>query len=108
MRRDQDELTLWPSNAPCDVNGICGSGRTTRQMQAAPKNAIYIWYNSQLDYPKRVAATVGRADLQIVRPGWLSAQRWRGHKLTGVVVDHACELDAMQRDALMGALARVR
>ena len=67
-----------------------GTGRTTRQMENAPNEAIFIWCNQHLDYPKRLARELGREDLQIYSPGVLSdAHRFAGMEISGVVIDHA-------------------
>jgi hypothetical protein len=74
-----------------------GTGRTTRQMEAAPRAAVYIWVNSRLDYPKQLARDIGRDDLIIVSPSWLDSERFRGTALSGVVLDHAALLTYRQR-----------
>jgi len=67
-----------------------GTGKTTALMKAAPPDAVYIWCNSALEYPKQLAKKIGRADLRIVSPAWLSNRQWMGIELTGLVADHAC------------------
>ena len=63
------------------------TGATTLAMRNAPKGAVYIWPNSHLDYPKTLAAHLGRTDLRIERPDFLD-YRLRG--LTApLVIDHA-------------------
>ncbi len=84
-----------------------GNGETTRQMEAAPKWAVFVWCNGQTDYPRLLAQKIGREDLQIQSPMWLE-ERWRGITLTGVVVDHAARLTDRQWDGYQGALTRVR
>lgn len=64
-----------------------GSGKTTRAMLAAPKDAVFIWVNHHLDYPKRLAKYLGREDLQIVSPNWLSDKRWQGCRFIAIEVD---------------------
>ena len=71
------------------MNEDRGTGRTTRQMIAAPKDAIYVWVNGNLAYPRGVAERAARKDLKIVSPGWITNQFWRGLELTGIVIDHA-------------------
>lgn len=66
-----------------------GSGRTTRQMLDAPKDAVFIWCNGILQYPRQLAVKHGRSDLHIVGPEWLEDYKYVGRPLTGVVVDHA-------------------
>ena len=84
-----------------------GTGETTRQMEAAPKGAVFVWCNGNADYPRLLARKIGRDDLQIQSPRWLE-ERWRGITLTGVVVDHAARLTDRQWDGYQGALTRVR
>ena len=64
-------------------------GATTQQMLDAPHGAIYVWVNSNVDYPKNLARNIGRDDLKIVPRAWLTSNNWIGRKLTGIVVDHA-------------------
>ena len=65
-------------------------------MQNAPKDAIYVWVNSRLDYPKRLAESIGRNDLQIVTPYWFDSEKWRGRKFSEIIVDHAATLTTKQ------------
>ena len=77
-------------------DGGRGSGRTTRAMLAAPKGAYYIWCGGSLDYPRELARKLGREDLKIVGPDWLTARRYQG--LTGLQlrVDHYAPLTDAQ------------
>lgn len=70
-----------------------GTGQTTKQMREAPRDAIYVWVNSYLDYPRSLARFLGREDLKIVSPGWLCPQSIFGgrHK---IVLDHATVLNS--------------
>jgi hypothetical protein len=85
-----------------------GDGTTTRQMQAAPQGAIFIWCTYHVDYPKGLAHKIGRDDLVIVSPHWLTDMRWAGRELTGIVLDHALTLERSQWDELQRAMSRVR
>jgi hypothetical protein len=85
-----------------------GTGETTRQMQAAPKGAVFVWCNDAIDYPKRTAARAGRTDLKIVSPNWLDDETWRGLELSGLILDHALLLDARRLNSYRHALATVR
>lgn len=76
------------------------TGRTTRQMQAAPHGSVFVWCNAQLLYPKQLAVALGRKDLDVVSPSWLEQDRWRGRTLTGLEVDHAANLSGSQWDAV--------
>ena len=90
------------------MNRYRGTGRTTRQMVNAPKHAVYIWVNNQTAYPRRLASMLDRKDLKIVGPDWLTLGVWRGMELTGVVLDHATELNTDGRDAYSEVRTRVR
>jgi hypothetical protein len=72
------------------MKDIRGSGRTTKQMQEAPLNAIFVWNNAQLDYPKSLASKIARNDLVIVPPGWVRLGGWVGRRVPGLVIDHGC------------------
>ncbi len=85
-----------------------GTGRTTRQMANAPKGAVYIWPNHQLAYPALLASTIGRKDLQIVSPEWITEDRWRGVEVSGVVLDHATRLNTDEWTAYGEARTRIR
>jgi hypothetical protein len=90
-----------------DETELRGSGRTTAQMQMAPKGAIYIWCNGHLDYPKDLARRLGREDLVIVSPYWLTDRRYSGQRLSGVVIDHAATLSKEQLALYPSAVMRV-
>lgn len=76
-----------------------GTGRTTKQMKAAPQGAVFVWCNNHLDYPRRLAEKLGRGDLQIVGPMWLEyAGHWLGSTFTDIIVDHAAQLSEGTRD----------
>ena len=85
-----------------------GTGRTTSQIRSAPVGAIYIWPNSHLAYPRKIAEQVGRDDLRFVSPGWLTAGRWQGLNLTGLVKDHAVHFNEDEWQAYHNALTMVR
>ncbi len=68
------------------------TGRTTKQIQTAPKHAIFIWCNSHLMYPIGLARQFGRVDITFVaaRPGladWLCGQNRH------IVIDHYATLN---------------
>ena len=86
-----------------------GTGRTTRQMEAAPHGAIFISANhSTMRCDIELSRRIGRSDLRIVRPDWLTDRRWMGLWLPGIVIDHATKLNEEQRFFLTAALTRVR
>lgn len=67
------------------------TGRTTKQMEAAPQKAFFVWCNHAFAYPKDLARKLGRQDLQIVGPR--DVHYMRGVSVP-VVVDHAAVLTA--------------
>lgn len=85
-----------------------GEGTTTAQMTNSPKGAVFVWVNSHLDYPRQLARKLKREDLKIVSPGWLDGMQWAGLELTGLVLDHACDLTSEQWRSWQQALARVK
>lgn len=72
-----------------------GTGTTSQQMLAAPKNAVYVWPHSDFSYPKELARKLGRDDLKIVGPGWVN-NNLRGRRDVEVIIDHATELEPEQ------------
>jgi hypothetical protein len=84
-----------------------GTGKTREQMLKAANGSIFIWCNHHIDYPKYLAQAIGRKDLKIVAPSWLD-NGWQGRELSGIVVDHAAELNAAERDNLTLAVTRIR
>lgn len=74
-----------------------GTGRTTKQMKSAPLNAIYVWCNGNLYYPKKLANSIGRNDLSIVSPIDID-HRLRGRRNVNIVIDHATDLTSEQYD----------
>lgn len=76
------------------------TGRTTRQMETAPIGSLFIWVNARLDYPKLLAARLGRTDLQIISPGKLEqgAIALRGQRFSSILIDHAALLTDDQWD----------
>lgn len=77
-----------------------GAGTTTEQMRNAPKHAIYVWCNDNIDYPTRLAQSLCRNDLVVVRLSWLTTEHVRGLSTVHVVVDHAAMLDEDAQRAL--------
>lgn len=80
------------------INNMRGDGKTSRQMQEAPKGAIFIWCTSDLWYPKHLAIALERKDLKIVRPEWLDGDEWRGLHYSEIIVDHWARLTTKQWD----------
>lgn len=77
--------------------GNRGTGRTTKQMQLAPKGAVFVWVNACLSSPKHLASLLRRQDLLIVSSSWLEYPGgYLGKRLPGIVLDHAVDLTAEQ------------
>jgi hypothetical protein len=86
-----------------------GTGRTTKQMKDAPRGAIFISpHHAACYHDKNLAFALGRSDLTIVSPSWLIEHRWIGLELSGIVVDHAANLNEIERRELLVAQMRVR
>ena len=71
-----------------------GDGETTRQMQAAPQGAVFVWCNTNVDYPRDLARHLGRDDIKIETPSFFIC-RWRGVRLP-VIVDHAASFSDLE------------
>ena len=89
-----------------ELESNIGSGRTTRQMQDAPIESIFVWCNSMVSYPKSLAKHLGRNDLVIQPLHWLRIENIAGRDGLKIVVDHAARLDDRNYDALACAKAR--
>jgi hypothetical protein len=78
-----------------------GTGRTSQQLKFAPRGAIFIWCNQQLDYPQTLALChwIDRPDLTIIGPGELE-KHIRGRRIY-FVVDHAARLTEIQAHMLL-------
>lgn len=87
-----------------------GTGETTRQLQRAPVGSYFVWCNHHLDYPVKLAQSLGRKDIHIVSPSWLE-RGWRGCRFTDIIIDHAIQtmpLTDQQWDGYMAALSHAR
>ena len=85
------------------------TGRTTRQMLAAPQGAVFVSAHAgSVSYDKALALKHGRSDLKIVTPDWLTGGRWVGLELTGIVFDHDMQMTEQRQEYLRMALTRVR
>lgn len=74
-----------------------GTGRTLKQMLAAPQGALFVWCNSHLEYPRNLARDNGREDLKIISIERLRNDSLLGIELRGLVIDHACKIDTETR-----------
>ncbi len=66
-----------------------GSGRTTKAMKKAPRNAVYVVSAGEINYAQGLAASIDRRDLRIVGPSFLERERWRGIQPKTICFDHA-------------------
>ena len=82
-------------------------GRTSMQMCMAPACAVYIWCNSQLYYPKKLAEHLNRKDLKVVDTHWLNGAEWHGRWFSGIILDHAAHLNEQQGQWFEAVLTRV-
>lgn len=64
------------------------TGRTSKQIEAAPQGAVFVWVTGDLGYPRRLAEQLGRDDLQFVAPLFLERGEFGGRD-TVVCIDHA-------------------
>lgn len=85
-----------------------GEGTTTTAMKNTKLNGLYVWCNSHLGYPTALAKRLGREDLKIVRPEWLSIEHTAGAKFTDINIDHAARLTAEQFEAFCNARLNVK
>jgi hypothetical protein len=78
-------------------------------MLSAREGAVFVWVNHDTLYAKKLAARIGRTDLEIVGPQWLG-NGWIGRSLSGLVIDHAARqfMTATQRENIAHACVRVR
>ena len=78
------------------------TGKTTKQLIKAPKNAIFVWYaNTHAPYIKDLRNKLGRHDIKIKPRSWLLGRHtpWRaiGEKCLDVVIDHALEVSKNEK-----------
>jgi len=80
---------------------VRGSGRTNRQMQEAPKNAIYIVGSIySTGFQRELALAAGRPDLKIESQNWIRFENLVGRRGLDIVIDHEVELDDRQIETL--------
>ena len=73
------------------------SGRTTKQMLDAPKNALFVWCSLDTRYAKHLANQLGRSDLEIVgRNVFSNIDKIRGKRFSGIILDHAIDLPSWE------------
>jgi hypothetical protein len=78
-----------------------GTGRTTRQMEAAKPKAIFVCADHGCRRSRDLARKCGREDLELVAPSTLDwPNRFAGREISEIVVDHAVVLTAQQRETL--------
>lgn len=83
---DHDEC--GPTGCGLDNKSMRQTGVTTEQMKKAPEGATYVWPNTHLHYPRRLAEHLGRHDLVIVSAGSVRRETVEGSRIS-LVVDHA-------------------
>jgi hypothetical protein len=77
-------------------------------MEGAAKNALFVWCNGGLQYPKELARRLGREDLEIVSPDYITSDRWRGREFSDVVFDHAVSFHPKARYHIQEIRTRIR
>jgi hypothetical protein len=80
-----------------------GTGRTTKQIMTSPYGAIYIWpVSHSVEYFINLCICWGRQDLDVRLPSCLdyTGELCSKPVLTGIIIDHACELTQRQKDNL--------
>jgi hypothetical protein len=85
-----------------------GDETTTKQMKEAKKDAVFVWLNHNLDYPRHLARSLNREDLKIVSPSWLEDRRFVGLNITDIILDHAFIPDLKTFKMFKEALSRIR
>ena len=83
-------------------------GTTTKQMESAPKNAIFIWNDNNLVYAKHLARELKRNDLTIVSKNWITKQNLRGKIFSGIILDHSAVLSEEQQNLFSFFCAEAR
>lgn len=74
-----------------------GSGRTSRQMVAASRDAFFV--GPTLVYFSDLACWLGRGDLRIRSVDWLTRGGWRGTQAE-IVIDHGVVVSGHVRDQI--------
>ena len=75
-----------------------GTGQTTQQLKGAPTGAIFVWLNSDLWYPRKLALELGRKDLKIVGPAFLTNKgNFMGRGYMEIIFDHAFRADTERK-----------
>jgi len=86
-----------------------GTGETTRQLKSLPIDGIFIWCNSQIEYPKMLVKELDRPDIKIMPLRYLEdTTRFIGREFTGACVDHAARMSDLQYMGWIFLQTRVR
>ena len=67
------------------------TGRTTRQIESMPFGGVFVWVSEDTQYPQTLCTKLGRRDVKVVGPSWLTGNRWQGLELMGLSLDHEAE-----------------
>ena len=84
------------------------TGRTTKQLETLSQNAVFVWLCEDLHYPSKLALKIGRKDIVIVGPSWLSSDKWRELNLSGITIDHAAKLTQDQYKKYLVVQSRLK
>ena len=82
-------------------------GTTTNQIKSLPKDAVFVWVDNDTSYPKSLAKSLGRDDLEIVGVSFLDSNKFRGRNYTGIDIDHAVEMSPERIDAFHIIISRI-
>lgn len=84
-----------------------GTGRTTRQLREAPQNSIYIWFNLNLHYVRKLAQHLGRNDIKVMTQDDIGYGRLNGLNVP-ILVDHAVRLTMQESQEINVRNARFK
>lgn len=83
------------------IDGDRGTGRTRRQLLAAPNRSMFVWCSEDIWYPRMLAHDIGRTDILIIAPSRLECPpTFQGIRFASVVLDHAAQLTPRQQYGL--------
>ncbi len=85
-----------------------GTGETSRQMLSLPIGGLFVQCNNAHDrYNNLLKLHIGRPDVIVVNPHYITSQIWMGKTISRVVVDHAyrdCETNLYAREKFFDCL----
>ena len=101
IRKEKDDIKYSENQHNTEQHELKGqTGITTRQIFYAPQEAIFVWVNDNLKYPKEIAEKYDRNDLEIVSVSWLFEDKWKltkRRKVPSIIFDHSISLDIKRK-----------